>query len=299
MSGTVTSRPAVDRDVDLELLSLLEAAYASVSETRKRLRALLSAFEARDDRRAAFLSVYVRTTESVAERIEREGFGDPDWVADYLVAFANRYREAVLAHETGHVDALPGAWRIAFRAADRGGASAVRLAALGVNAHVNHDLALALDDVGTATDRPTRRADHRAVTEIIAGLAEDVRSQLLARDDDAVAPPAEQVAAAVGGCRERAWGTAEALGSRLGVRRRVARWLNDATATVGARVLRDAPLDGLLAELSVEGDVAVGSDRREGPGSTSSAVDTGGVATPHQSSTSGPEPTPVTGRPST
>lgn len=294
MSGRAATRPTVDDGVDLQLLSLLEAPYGTVGETRDRLRDLLAAFEAREDRRADFLSVYVRTTEAVADRIDRDGFANPDWVGDYLVAFANRYREAVLAHETGHWDALPAGWRIAFRAADRGDASAVRLAALGVNAHVNHDLAYALDDAGIATDRPTRRADHRTVTDIIAGHADDVRADLLAREDGAsAAPDADLVAAAVAGCRERAWQTAAALGSRLGARRRVARWVNETTASVAARVLADAPLEDFLDQLPFDVDVTTSSrDRQDSP---SAAVPKRGVASSSQSTQSVVEATPIDG----
>lgn len=254
MSACTDGRPAADRGADLALLSLVEAPYASVSDAKERLHELLAAFEARGDRRADFLSVYVRTTDAVADRIERGRFADSDWVADYLVAFANHYREAVLAHETGHMKHLPAAWRVAFRVADRGDASALRTAALGVNAHVNHDLALALDEVGVDADRHARRADHRAVTEIIAGLADGVRDALLARDGgDAPEPEPDQVAAAIGGCRERAWRTAVALNSRVAAHQRLARWTNAGTAAAGARLLRDAPLEALLEELSVLG----------------------------------------------
>jgi hypothetical protein len=283
-------RSAAGRDVDLGLLALVEEPYASVADVRERLGELLSALRAREDRRADFLSVYVRTTEAVADRIERGRFADPDWVGDYLVAFANHYREAVLAHETGHVEHLPAAWRVAFRVADRGDASVLRTAALGVNAHVNHDLALALDDVGVAADRDARRADHRAVTEVIADLAPDVRETLLARDDgDAPAPAAEQVATVIGGCRRRAWQTAVALDARQGPRRRLERWANAATATAGARVLRDAPLANLLDELAVDGSRPTGEDpgpersvaagRRAAPsaGTTPTGSSAGGV----------------------
>ncbi len=271
MATSADTRPATPTpDGDAELLALVATPYRSVAETRRRLRALLSAFEARDDRRADFLTVYVRTTEAVADRIERGGFTNPDWVADYLVAFANRYRRAVRADVVGDVSAVPPAWRLAFAAAERVDASAVRTAALGVNAHINHDLALALDEVGIATARETKRDDHRAVTDVIAGLAESVRSTLLARDDGAVAPSAGRVAAAIGGCRERAWQTAVALDSRLRVRRRLARWINRRTATVGARVVLRAPLTALLADLPVGSDAPPGAtDGTEPPASRS------------------------------
>ncbi len=297
MSGPVAGRPESDRDADPELVALLESPYETVAGTHRRLGELLAAFEARGDRRAAFLSVYVRTTGAVAARLERGGFTASDWMADYLVAFANRYREAVLAHETGDTEALAPAWRLAFRAADRGEASAVRLAALGVNAHVNHDLALALADVGLGTGdvRATRRADHRAVTEVIADLTGEVRAVLLARTDGAAQAPAdERVAGAIAGCRERAWQTAVGLGSRLGVRQRAARWVNDTTARLGARLLLRAPLGGLLAGSEGPAEEARQDDRQDRPASRDTRA-AGGVASRSQPTARSTEPTPSAG----
>lgn len=54
------------RGADLGLPALVEEPYTAVADARERLGELLAAFEARDDQRVDFSSVYVRTSRAVA-----------------------------------------------------------------------------------------------------------------------------------------------------------------------------------------------------------------------------------------
>lgn len=107
------------REGDPELLALVEEPYSTVDEARRRLRELLSAFESRNDRRAVFLSTYTEMTDSVAREVRQERFADPPWVGEYLVAFANLYREVVHDYEIGDLSSLADPWQLAFQAAER------------------------------------------------------------------------------------------------------------------------------------------------------------------------------------
>lgn len=247
VARAVRARPdgRADPGSNPELLALVETPYTDVEEARDRLRALLSALEARNDRRAVFLTIYARMTAAVADRGRRGAFADPDWVGDYLVTFANLYREAVRDYGAGAVDALPEPWRLAFEAADRGDSLVVQNAALGVNAHINYDLAFALAEVGLEPDRARKFEDHSAVTGVIDDLVDGTQASLAARDAEGIA----SVDAALAGldehllvvtideCRDSAWRTARALGSRFPPRRRLARWINRKTATRVARFI--------------------------------------------------------------
>ncbi|SFR38367.1 hypothetical protein SAMN04487947_0715 [Halogeometricum rufum] len=247
-SATLDAPGDADRtrsEGDPELLALTAEPYADVTDARDRLRALQAAFEARDDRRAVFLSVYSRMTAAVAERIRRGEFADPAWVSDYLVVFANHYREAVSDYESGAVDRLADAWRVAFDAAARGDSLVLQDTALGVNAHINYDLALTLAAVGVDPNRSERYADHSAVTGVIRDVLDETQDALAARD----APGIERLDDSLGSfdewlcvftvdeCRDSAWRTALGLRSRFGLRRRLARWTNDVTATGAAHLI--------------------------------------------------------------
>jgi hypothetical protein len=239
--------------------------YETVADAERELRELRDAFEARGDRRAIFLSIYARMTTAVADRIDRGGFEDPEWVGEYLVAFANHYRVAVHDYETGHRDRVPEAWQLAFDAAADPDVLVVQHAALGVNAHINYDLALAIDRVGVTPDRQRRYRDHERVTDVVRAIVDDAQEALAARDadglatvDDALGDLDERLYVfTIDECRDSAWRTATALESRLRVRRRFARWVNAVTASgVATLILASTAVDTVqntLVELERSG----------------------------------------------
>ncbi|MFB6179192.1 MAG: DUF5995 family protein [Halorientalis sp.] len=257
--------PPRDRAGDPALLALVETPYTTVEETHTRLAALLDAFETRGDRRAVFLTIYARMTAAVGRRIQRGEFEDSEWVGRYLVAFANRYRMAVRAFEAGQTERVAPPWRLAFDAADRGDSLVAQDAALGINAHINYDLALALDDAGLQRGRRQKYADHCAVIESIAALVDDAQDSLAARDaaglgtlDDSLGRFDEwATVVTIDQCRDSAWRTAVALASRFRVRRRLARWLNDVTSTGAAHLILSSRVSDRLHETLV--DIETGS----------------------------------------
>jgi hypothetical protein len=230
---------------DPELLALVAAPFTGLDDTHRRLGDLLAAFDDRDDRRAVFLSVYRRMTEAVADGVRAGDFEDPDWVRAYLVTFANLYRRALWDYERGARERVADAWQLAFDAAADGECLVVQDAALGVNAHINYDLALALDEVGVQGDRRRKYADHVAVIDVIAALVDETQDSLAARDADGLALVDDSLGSidewltvqSIHECRESAWRTAVALRSRFRVRRSLACWLNDKTATGAAYLI--------------------------------------------------------------
>lgn len=257
-------RPRVDvpgTGTDPDIVAMVAEPYSSPAETRQRLWDLHSVFEARDDSRAVFLSIYARMTSAVADRITRGEFADPDWVADYLVAFANLYRVAVHDYELDRLDRVVDPWQLAFRTAECADSLVIQDAALGVNAHINYDLAYALVEAGTVPNRSQKYADHRAVTEVIRGLVAEAQTTL-AREYAAGIRTIDETLGSlddwltvftIDECRESAWRNAIAMTSRFGPRRWFARWVTNATATGAAYlILASRPsetLHGVLKEL--------------------------------------------------
>jgi hypothetical protein len=240
-----TTATPTGREGDPKIRELLTSPYTSVEETHERLRELRDAFEERGDRRAVFLSVYARMTRAVGDRIRDGVFADPTWVSEYLVAFANLYREATLAYETGDFDSLPTPWQLAFEAAERGDSLVVQDAALGVNAHINYDLALTLERVGVAPNRTAKYGDHHLVTDVIREILDETQDELAERDapglaafDEALGPVDEWLwVFTIDECRDSAWRTAVAFHSRIPLRGRLARWTNAVTSTGAAHLL--------------------------------------------------------------
>jgi hypothetical protein len=254
-------RPDVyERDGDAELLALAETPFSSVDDAERRLGELLSAFEARDDRRAVFLSIYLQMTEAVRQRIRDGAFGYPDWVADYLVEFANRYRDAVYHYENGDLEAVADPWQLAFDAADGGDSLVVQDAALGINAHINYDLAFAVNEVGVKPGPELKYDDHCLVTDVIRDIIDDAQETLVdwgAEGFDSFSDSVGRLdewltVLTIDECRDSAWRTANALNSRLGVRRRWARWINDVTSTGAAYLILSSKASGLVHETLVD-----------------------------------------------
>ncbi|WP_256301063.1 DUF5995 family protein [Haloarchaeobius salinus] len=250
---------------DPRLVDPVDGAFETVEGATRRLETLESRLRERGDRRAVFLTIYVRMTREVHDGIASGRFTDPEWMRRYLVTFANYYRRAFLAFETGDVAAVPDPWRVAFGASMHDETLVVQDAFLGVNAHINYDLALALADVGLDPDRAAKRTDHLAIDDILAGLV-DAQQTALAR---LYAPGVHDVDALFGRLDEsltlRSMIEGRAQAWRVAVVRTdfdtppvpgFAKWVLRTTATGGALFVLSPQLDpAVLAQLrAVERD---------------------------------------------
>ena len=145
---------------------------ATLDDVIGALIALEARHTARRDRRAVFVTVYTLMSQEMKRRIERGAFRDNEWVRRYTIAFANLYCAAHDDFDSGR--AVSKAWTIAFETARGGEALVTQDLLLGINAHINHDLALALDEVSIEPDRAARLADHSAVNEVLQALTDEV-----------------------------------------------------------------------------------------------------------------------------
>src|SRR5262245_11250346 len=193
--------------------------YRTLDDVVNGLAALEGQFTAAGDRRCVFATVYGMMSREMRRRIARGFFLDNAWVTRYLVAFANRYHQALVAAEAGEWARIPRSWRVAFDTARSGSALALQDLLLGINAHVNHDLALGLAEVGIDPDRAERHRDHTSVNQILEAITDVVQTRVC----DAYAPGLASLDRAAGSldelaanfsmvvARESAWETAVAL----------------------------------------------------------------------------------------
>ncbi len=104
------------------------------------------------NRVAAFNSLYHTITDRVAKSLGGPRVHDPAFLELLDVEFAKRYFEALRLWGEEDLN-TPDAWEVLFRRAQDEAVSKLAAAVLGVNAHINHDLALALvatwDRLGT------------------------------------------------------------------------------------------------------------------------------------------------------
>jgi hypothetical protein len=145
---------------------------SAISVVVARLDGLNTQWLAAGDPRHYFCGTYLRTTVAIGDEIRRSGFEDGAWLERWDVAFAELYLEAVECWDrTGDA---PGPWAIAFAAAADPGVQPLRHVLLGLNAHINFDLAPSIVSVMTPADfdDPTtvtsRRKDCRHVDDVLA-----------------------------------------------------------------------------------------------------------------------------------
>jgi len=168
---------------------------------------------------ACFNHLYLAVTEDVAGQVQDAGFEDPDFLSALDVIFAGLYFQAVdadHAHQpVGH------AWAPLFDARKRTGIAPIQFALAGMNAHINHDLVLALVQtcqtrgLTLASDTPQHRdylrvntildrVEQRIKAEYATGLI-GIADQALGRLDDVVAMWS------VARARDAAWTHAQTL----------------------------------------------------------------------------------------
>jgi hypothetical protein len=95
------------------------------------------------NRVAAFNSLYYTITDRVAHALRGAGVKEPTFLETLDVEFAKRYFHALRLWGEDD-DSTPDAWEVLFRRGQDRGLTRLTAAMLGVNAHINFDLAMAL-----------------------------------------------------------------------------------------------------------------------------------------------------------
>lgn len=163
--------------------------------------------------------LYLQVTEAVGARVAAGGFSDPAWLAELDVQFAPLYFDALGAWLAGEL--TPDCWRAVFERRDQTAIARIQFALAGINAHINHDLAIAIFAACAATGTVPQHGSERyndftALNTTLDSLIESAKSTLRVRlPGDALPPVAhldDTIAAwSVSAAREAAWRNAELL----------------------------------------------------------------------------------------
>lgn len=150
-----------------------------------RMAALADRWERAADHRAAFLRCYLLMTRNTLGAVRRDAFHDPAWVGTLLHRFADYYFDALDCYERDPL-AAPAVWQLAHDATCAARGRSVHNLFLGVSAHINYDLVLALCDVLepeweglTARRRAARYADHCRINDIIGRTIDAVQDEVV------------------------------------------------------------------------------------------------------------------------
>jgi hypothetical protein len=128
------------------------------------------------DPNAVFALMYLMTTYGVRDHLEEGYFDDNDYLAIITVAFAKMYLDAYDAWERGDREDAPPAWLEAFDWASSGQSSILEDEFLGMNAHINYDLAVAEAAVGITNDAgDSRKPDMDRINHVLHDVTDDVQ----------------------------------------------------------------------------------------------------------------------------
>ncbi|MFE6818057.1 DUF5995 family protein [Streptomyces sp. NPDC057677] len=156
--------------------------FLAVDPVVDRMRAFRSAWHPADGV-AVFNRVYLTVTEEIGHAIEAGGFADRRAATTLDVRFAERYLTAVDAAATGRPS--PACWRPLFRYRRHPGVRPLQFALAGINAHIGHDLALAVVDACRDLEcAPAELEDEfDRVGDVLVLLEERIREELMPGPD--------------------------------------------------------------------------------------------------------------------
>jgi hypothetical protein len=148
----------------------------SVDEAVARMEAIGAALPAGDGL-ACFNRMYLEVTKAVSADLSQGFFADPAFMAKLDVTFANLYFAAAQAADTP--PAVPAAWRPLAELRGAAGVEPIQFALAGMNAHINHDLPVAVvatcAELGTSPDAGTHFTDFQKVDALLDSEEEAIR----------------------------------------------------------------------------------------------------------------------------
>lgn len=196
-------------------MALLEHFTTPLDTVVSRMRALDASLPERDGI-AVFNRVYLTVTEEVDRRLDAGEFSDPAAAITLDVRFAERYLRVA---EEGRP---PACWRPVLQFRRHPGVRPLQFALAGINAHIGHDLVLAVvDTCRTLGCEPAELEDEfDRVGDLLVSLEERIREELMPGPDLLqIADPLTHLLGAwsLDRAREATWSAARALWALRGL----------------------------------------------------------------------------------
>lgn len=130
----------------------------------------------RQSRIGYFAILYRKMTAAVKDEIDNSSFAGSARMAKLDIIFANRYLQAWEAYV--NKKPCPNAWCAAFDAAEKKNLIVLQHLILGINTHINLDLAIAAAECCPADKIHDLKGDFEKINSIIANLTQSVQDTL-------------------------------------------------------------------------------------------------------------------------
>jgi hypothetical protein len=159
----------------------------SVTEAVARMEEIGGSLPAGDGL-ACFNRMYLDVTRQVSSQLGAGFFADPAFMSQLDVTFAGLYFDAVDA--AGDPSAVPLAWRPLVEQRGQPAIEPIQFALAGMNAHINHDLPLAVTAtcaaLGTSPAAGAHLADYQRVDRLLDAAEQSVRQSFESAPERAV-----------------------------------------------------------------------------------------------------------------
>lgn len=149
---------------------------SSIDEVIARLDVIVERAIIERDRLGFFAVLYRTVTVAVKQGIAAGRFEDGTRMRRLDVVFANRYLEAFDANRNGGTPTA--SWRVAFAAGSSRRAVIMQHLLLGMNAHINLDLAIAASEVCPGAAIAGLERDFNEINTVLAELETDVEREV-------------------------------------------------------------------------------------------------------------------------
>jgi hypothetical protein len=195
-----------------------EALADPIKAVEARMQAIAAPLPA-DDGVARFNELYLAVTQAVVEETRADAYRDPAFISRLDVVFADLYFAAIDDDAAGRP--IPKAWEPLFEKRRTRGIAPLQFAIAGMNAHINHDLALSLVAVADERkfeldDGTDQHADYLAVNETLERVEGEIKVRyttgIVGALDKAMGPLDDVLANwSVARARDNAWTTARTI----------------------------------------------------------------------------------------
>jgi hypothetical protein len=150
------------------MTTALPAPPRTVDEVLAALRTVVDDAARAGDPVGLFAAVYRQVTAAVAQGLAEGRFDDADRLNRFDAVFAGRYLTALDAWRDGRD---PGrSWRLAFRAAEDADVVLVQHVLLGINAHINLDLAVAAAQTSPGAEIAGLEDDFERINDVLVDV---------------------------------------------------------------------------------------------------------------------------------
>jgi hypothetical protein len=163
--------------------------------------------------------LYLQVTQAVENRVAGGGFNNPAWLSDLDVQFATLYFTALHANLSGA--SCPGCWSAMFSIRNQADIARIQFALAGMNAHINHDLPLAIITTCKSAGKVPQHGtpeynDYTSLNATMDALISTAKQTLNVRLLGAALPAASHVENTIAAwdlaaARENAWNTSQNL----------------------------------------------------------------------------------------